>query len=145
MKAKHQRLLWVSAGMLCAAVGLAIILTTFRDNLLYFYAPKTVTEQTPAINKPFRLGGMVKEASVQQDGLHLRFTVTDYEADIPVYYYGIVPGLFREGQGVVMDGVLDKNGVFQAAELLTKHDENYMPPEVKEAIEPKKMQESLAQ
>lgn len=109
-----------------------VILTTLNDHLLFFMMPTEVLSKKPTT--PFRLGGLVEEGSLKrQEGLLVTFQVTDGLYRIPVQYEGIVPDLFREGQGVVAEGMLDK-GIFQATRLLAKHDETYMPREVADAL-----------
>lgn len=139
MKPKHKRLLWLSAAILCMTIGLSIILLTFQDNLVFFYSPKDLNEKAEKPTGIFRLGGMVKEGTIQkQDGNPptLHFTVTDYAEDVKVTYSGIAPPMFREKQGVVAEGKLEGN-IFKANNLLTKHDEKYMPPEVVRAVKEK--------
>ncbi|MDO8860883.1 cytochrome c maturation protein CcmE [Haliea sp. E1-2-M8] len=121
-----------------AAVGL--VAYALRGNINLFYPPVEVAEGLAPVGQTIRVGGMVVDGSVQRssDSLEVRFEVTDYEAVVPVVYTGILPDLFGEGQGAVASGKLDENGVLQAAEVLAKHDENYMPPEVAEALEASK-------
>jgi cytochrome c-type biogenesis protein CcmE len=125
-------------------VGIALALATraFQENLLYFFSPAQVMAGEAPTGRSFRLGGMVADGSVERaDGsLTVRFTVTDYAASLPVEYTGVLPDLFREGQGVVARGRLTPDGHFVAEEVLAKHDENYMPPEVAEALEKAKSQ-----
>jgi cytochrome c-type biogenesis protein CcmE len=120
--------------MLFVGLGLAtsLALTAFRKNLLYFYDPTQVAAGEAPPSARFRVGGLVRTGSVQREpgSLHVRFIVADCEHGLPVEYTGILPDLFKEGQGIVAHGRLDGNGVFQADEVLAKHDENYMPPEV---------------
>jgi cytochrome c-type biogenesis protein CcmE len=138
---KKQRLyfiLFVLASLGCA-VGLSLY--ALRDNLSFFYSPKEVAaylaveDPRVAAGRRFRLGGLVKTGTVEKTGETVRFTVTDGAAERQVQYRGIVPDLFREGQGVVAMGRLNEAGVFVAEELLAKHDENYMPPEVAKALQ----------
>lgn len=139
MKAKHKRLWMVVFSLSAVALGLAGILYAFNDNLVFFYTPSQLAEKKrdSAFNatRPMRVGGLVKMHSVKNgsDGT-LRFSVTDLNADVPVIYKGFVPTLFREGQGVVAQGVLDAKGTLNAQQILAKHDENYMPREVMEAL-----------
>src|SRR5690606_10717255 len=114
------------------AVTTSIILTAVKDNIMFFKSPSEVTALDFPEDRNFRLGGMVKEGSLNRlpDSLKIRFTVTDYAADVTVEYEGILPDLFREGQGVVTIGKMQDNNLFVAEEVLAKHDENYMPPEV---------------
>ena len=122
------------------AVSIYLILWALRDNIVFFYSPTEIYEKVRSgeINEQsfLRLGGMVKESSVLRstDG-SIVFTITDFRSDIRVYYLGIVPDLFREGQGVIAEGRIKENFLFNASSILAKHDENYMPPEVKEILE----------
>jgi cytochrome c-type biogenesis protein CcmE len=126
-----------------AAVGLGtatfLTLTAFEGNIVYFYSPSDVQKQAGTQeleDRRFRLGGLVEQGSVERlpDGHTIRFRVTDTASAVPVTYTGIVPDLFREGQGVVAEGSLGTDGVFVAREVLAKHDETYMPPEVADAL-----------
>jgi cytochrome c-type biogenesis protein CcmE len=135
MTRKQQRLVLIggSLGVLVVAVGL--MLNAFRDSIVFFNSPSDVAEKHVAPGTRIRLGGMVKDGSiVRGDGLRVRFEVTDGKAEIPVIYQGVVPDLFREGQGVVAEGALDNSGVFDADTILAKHDETYMPKEVADAL-----------
>ena len=116
------------------AVGLA--LQAFQENLLYFYSPLQVKNGEAPTTRSFRVGGLVVNGTVDrdQDSLLVEFTVTDTVENITIVYDGILPDLFREGQGIIANGKLDDTGIFQADEVLAKHDENYMPPEVAQAI-----------
>lgn len=134
MTRKKRRLMLVGLGMLLLGTATALVLTAFQDNLVFFYSPSDVQTKSVDQGRRFRLGGLVEEGSVQKDGTTVRFKVTDLNASLPVSYTGILPDLFREGQGVVAEGSLDANGTFKAVEVLAKHDENYMPPEVAESL-----------
>jgi cytochrome c-type biogenesis protein CcmE len=114
----------------------ALGLNAFRQNLLFFFSPSQVANGEATTDRAFRLGGMVVDGSLarEDDGLTVRFAVTDTAEVVNVIYTGILPDLFREGQGIVAMGRLDNSGVFKAEEVLAKHDENYMPPEVGEAM-----------
>ena len=122
------------------AVSIYLILWALRDNIVFFYSPTEIYQKVRSgeiNNQSFlRLGGMVKESSVLRstDG-SIVFTITDFRSDIKVYYLGIVPDLFREGQGVIAEGRIKENFLFNASSILAKHDENYMPPEVKDILE----------
>jgi len=124
----------ILAGMGLAA---ALILTAFEKNLLYFYSPTQVIAGEAPTTRAFRIGGMVVDGSVERDpeSLKVSFVLTDTLKEIEVHYKGILPDMFREGQGIVANGKLDSDGVFQASEVLAKHDENYMPPEVAQALQ----------
>lgn len=135
MTRKKRRLTLIGLGMLLLSAATALVLTAFQDNLVFFYSPSDLQTKPLAADQRFRLGGMVEDGSVVRDGQTIRFTVTDYAASTPVVFSGILPDLFREGQGVVTEGRLNPEGVFQATEVLAKHDENYMPPEVSDALQ----------
>jgi cytochrome c-type biogenesis protein CcmE len=130
-----RRRLWLLIGSLgTLGVAAALVLSALNDNLVFFYSPTQVAEKSLGPDRRFRLGGLVEAGSVQKDGQVVRFTVTDTNKTITVVYRGILPDLFREGQGVIAEGALGSDGVFAAREVLAKHDENYMPPEVAKAI-----------
>jgi cytochrome c-type biogenesis protein CcmE len=136
MKPRHKRLAFVVAGLAVCTVAAALVLNAFRGNLVFFFSPSQVAMKEAPLNRKFRLGGMVEKGSVvrREDGLTVRFVVTDMAKSVPVVYTGILPDLFREGKGVVTQGRLGEDGVFYADEVLAKHDENYMPPEVAGAL-----------
>ena len=125
--------------LILAGVGVAstVAFYSLQENLLYFQSPSDLAMQPIPPGRQFRLGGLVKPGSVTRTGggLGTRFVVTDGPKEVEVEYVGILPDLFREGQGVIARGALDGNGLFAASEVLAKHDENYMPPEVAEALE----------
>jgi cytochrome c-type biogenesis protein CcmE len=125
--------------LILAGVGIAstIAFYSLQENLLYFQSPSDLAVQPIPPGRQFRLGGLVKPGSVARDegGLATRFVVTDGPREVAVEYVGILPDLFREGQGVIARGALDEGGLFAASEVLAKHDENYMPPEVADALE----------
>ena len=136
MRPKRRRLYFLLAGMSALAVAVALALAAFEDNLVFFNSPTDVYAKEVPQDRRFRLGGLVEEESVAKsaDGLTTTFRVTDLNRAVPVAYTGILPDLFREGQGIVADGRLSANGTFVADNVLAKHDENYMPPEVAEAL-----------
>ncbi len=135
MTRKRRRLYVVGLGMLGLFAAAALVLTAFQENLVFFYSPSDLTEKTVPPGRPIRLGGLVEEGSIERrDGLTVHFRVTDLSHSTPVVYEGLLPDLFREGQGVVTEGTLGPDGVFVAREVLAKHDETYMPPEVVEAL-----------
>ncbi|MDA0782777.1 MAG: cytochrome c maturation protein CcmE [Rickettsiales bacterium] len=135
MKQKHQRLTFILLGLLCLGSAVGIILNNFQDNLVFFYSPTELKEKTIAYNKLIRIGGLVEEGTVKQseDGQKHEFNITDLTNSVKVKYTGILPPMFREGQGMVATGKLEGD-VFIANNLLTKHDENYMPPEVAKSL-----------
>ena len=127
-------ILFISAGL---AVAIGLTLFALSQNIDLFYTPTQVAQGEVTPGDQVRIGGMVREGSVisAQDSLHVSFATTDYVHDVMVQYDGILPDLFREGQGVVVEGSLDNGGVFVASRVLAKHDENYMSPEVKKALD----------
>ncbi len=134
MKRKHKRLTFVMIGLLLLGSSAALILTAFEDNIVFFYSPTELVDKKPDPAQRLRIGGLVMAGSVEKlEGAVVAFAITDTAKTVTVQYKGILPDLFREGQGVVAEGHL-KGGVFQADEVLAKHDENYMPPEVAEAL-----------
>jgi cytochrome c-type biogenesis protein CcmE len=129
-------LIGVSVGIL--TIGLVLVLFAMRSGIVYFYTPSDLQTKRLAPEQRFRLGGLVKSGTVQRGvGTKVKFSVTDTIGTVPVAYDGVLPDLFREGQGVVAEGRLDTNGVFQADSVLAKHDETYMPPEVAKALKEK--------
>jgi len=136
MTRKRKRLTLVLAGMASLGVAAALVLSSFSDNLVFFYSPSDIAQKPPAADRMLRIGGLVEENSVTKfdGGARIEFKVTDGAHDMPVSYTGVPPSLFREGQGVVAEGRLDAAGMFQAATILAKHDERYMPPEVVAAL-----------
>ncbi|MGH6928567.1 MAG: cytochrome c maturation protein CcmE [Dongiaceae bacterium] len=135
MKPKRRRLYFVVVGMMLLGAAAGLVLYAMNDSLVFFYSPSDlVTKEIPP-GRMLRLGGLVETGSVARDGgTAVRFRVTDMAKTVPVVYDGILPDLFREGQGVVAQGTLGPDGVFVAAEVLAKHDENYMPKEVVDAL-----------
>ena len=136
MKTRHKRLAIIVTGVVGLTVAGLFVLNAFRSNLVFFYSPTEVLEGKVATNKTIRIGGLVEKGSVQRspDGLKVDFVVTDLNKKLPVHYEGILPDLFREGQGVVAQGRLQAGNTFTASEVLAKHDEKYMPPEAAQAL-----------
>lgn len=134
---RKQRLYIVLFVLVAAAAAAALLGYALRENINLFYPPAEIAAGKAPLDRQIRAGGMVKEGSVVRDAdsLKVRFVVTDYQATVPVVYEGILPDLFAEGEGVVVTGRLGEDGVFIAGEVLAKHDENYMPPEVSDALE----------
>jgi cytochrome c-type biogenesis protein CcmE len=133
--------LWLVLGIVAGvSVAGALALSAFRQNVMFFFDPSQVASGVAAgkmhAEQGFRLGGMVSKGSVQRTpgSLEIHFTVTDFQHDVPVTYTGVLPDLFREGQGVIAHGHLNANGVFVADEVLAKHDENYMPPKIAQEV-----------
>jgi len=136
MKARHKRMAFIFAGLAGLALAAGLVLNALNSNLALYISPTDVLAGNAPKDQAFRLGGMVVEDSLERedDGLTVHFKVTDSANTIPVVFTGILPDLFEEGQGVVAQGRM-QNGVFNATEVLAKHDENYMPPEVAEMME----------
>jgi cytochrome c-type biogenesis protein CcmE len=148
VKPRHKRLAIIATGVAALGVAAALVLNAFQSNLVFFFSPSQIAAGEAPKDRAFRVGGMVQTGSVKRlgDGLTVEFIVTDTAQSVPVTYKGILPDLFREGKGVVAQGRLGPDGVFRANEVLAKHDENYMPPEAKHAIDQAhKAQKSLRQ
>jgi cytochrome c-type biogenesis protein CcmE len=135
VKPRNKRLAAIGLGFVALAAATALVLTAFEQNLVFFFTPSQVAANEAPKGRTFRIGGMVQAGSVKREGVEVRFVVTDTAMSIPVVYRGALPDLFREGKGVVAQGSLGGDGVFQAREVLAKHDENYMPPEAAHAVE----------
>ena len=137
MKRRHKRIGIILVGLAGLALATFLALSAFRENLVFFFSPTQVAAKEAPVNRTFRIGGLVQDGTLKRepDGLTVRFTVTDTAASIPVVYKGILPDLFKEGRGCVAQGKIGPDGVFQAEQVLAKHDENYMPPEAGEAID----------
>ena len=136
MSPKRKRL-WLLLGSLSVlGVAATLVLTSLSDNIVFFYSPTEIAQKNIPPERRFRLGGLVEMSSVQKsaDNQETRFRVTDTAKTVDVVYRGMLPDLFREGQGVIAEGSLDAAGVFIARDVLAKHDENYMPPEVAKAL-----------
>jgi cytochrome c-type biogenesis protein CcmE len=135
MTRKRKRLWILISGLVALGGATAMVLAAFSDNLVFFYSPSELVAKPDAAGRHIRIGGLVETKSlVHEDGRHVAFRVTDGKTDLAVTYEGILPDLFREGQGVVAEGRLGKDGVFVASNVLAKHDEKYMPPEVADAL-----------
>ncbi|MEW6643330.1 MAG: cytochrome c maturation protein CcmE [Pseudomonadota bacterium] len=135
MTRKQRRLTMIGAAAAVLIVATALVLNALRDSIVFFSTPSMAAEKHIPPGKRFRLGGMVQPGSVVRgDQLTARFEVTDGQATLPVTYHGILPDLFREGQGVVAEGAIDASGVFRADTVLAKHDETYMPKDVADAL-----------
>ena len=132
---KRRRLYFAIAVVVAGAAGAGLVVRALQDNVLYFYSPSDIAVKHVPADVSFRIGGLVQKGSVAQGpGADVRFVVTDGKTRVPVEYSGALPDLFREGQGVVATGALTQTGVFRASEVLAKHDERYMPPEVVDAL-----------
>jgi cytochrome c-type biogenesis protein CcmE len=133
MKTRHKRLALLGLVLCAAGAATALVLNAFESNMVFFYSPTQVVAKEAPTARTFRVGGLVKEGSVKVDGTRIQFVITDTAQTVNVSYTGILPDLFKEGKGVVAQGQL-RGGVFEAREVLAKHDENYMPPEAAEAL-----------
>ena len=136
MKPRHKRFAMIAVGIAALGIAATLVLNAFQKNLVFFFTPTQVAANEVPQGRTFRIGGLVVPGSVkrQPDGVTVLFAVTDTAKTMPVLYRGPLPDLFREGKGVVTQGRLGPDGVFQASEVLAKHDENYMPPEAAEAL-----------
>jgi cytochrome c-type biogenesis protein CcmE len=136
MTRKRKRLIAVIGGLVLLGGAAAITLTALNDNLVFFYSPTDLTTKHVPAGRQLRIGGLVETGSVEKssDGKSVSFRITDTSSDVAVHYTGALPDLFREGQGVVVEGAREADGSIQAANVLAKHDERYMPPEVVEAL-----------
>src|SRR5919106_4533214 len=137
MKRRHKRIAIILVGLVGLGIATFLVLGAFRQNLVFFFSPTQVAAKEAPVDRTFRIGGLVEDGTLKRDpdGLTVRFAVTDTATSIPVVYKGILPDLFKEGRGCVAQGRMNSDGVFQADEVLAKHDENYMPPEAGEALD----------
>jgi len=137
MKPRTRRFAWIAAGLAALGVAAALVLSAFQSNLVFFFSPSQVAAREAPQGRAFRIGGMVESGSLAREpnSLTVRFLVTDTAKTIPVTYTGLLPDLFKEGKGVVAQGTLGADGVFHATEVLAKHDENYMPPQARAAVD----------
>lgn len=132
VKPKHQRLFLIGIAIVAVLVAVLLAMWGLKDRAAYFYTPTEIAAGKAAVGQPVRLGGMVEAGSIQRlaDGVTIRFRMGDGTGEVPVIFRGITPDLFREGSGAVAEGHLGKNGTFVADNILAKHDERYMPPEL---------------
>jgi len=136
MTPRKRRMITVAAILAGVGIATAFALQAFNQNLLYYYSPTQIHAGDAPDARSIRVGGLVENGSLKRDpgSLEVRFTLTDFSNTVGVSYTGVLPDLFREGQGVIARGRLDEQGMFVAEEVLAKHDENYMPPEVKDSL-----------
>src|SRR5262247_3916654 len=146
MKRRHKRIGIILAGLAGLSLAAFLALSAFQNNLVFFFSPTQVAAKEAPVNRTFRIGGLVEEGTLKRenDGLTVRFTVTDTAASIPVVYKGILPDLFKEGRGCVAQGHVGTDGVFYAESVLAKHDENYMPPQAGDAVDKAKQAREAA-
>ena len=135
MKSRHKRFIAIIVGLVVLSAAAMLVLNAFRSNLVFFFTPTQIVEGEAPRESVFRVGGMVKNGSLLRDSEKGFFVVTDTQKEVLVRYQGMLPDLFKEGQGVVAQGRLNAQGEFVASEVLAKHDENYMPPEAKHAMD----------
>lgn len=135
MKPRQKRIAIIAGGLASLGVAAALALNALDSNIALYITPTEVAAGKAPQGKAFRMGGMVREGSIKRQDLTVNFVITDTAKDIPVSYTGILPDLFKEGKGAVVQGKLGSDGNFTATEVLAKHDENYMPPEAKHAID----------
>ena len=135
MRPWHKRAAIIGGGLAAVGVAAALLLNALNSNIALYITPSEVAAGKAPHGQAFRIGGLVKDGSVKRDNLTVNFVVTDTVKEIPVAYTGILPDLFKEGRGAVVEGKLGADGRFIASEVLAKHDENYMPPEAKRAVE----------
>ena len=135
MKARQKRIALIVGGLASLAIAAGLALNALDSNIALYVTPSEVAAGKSPQGKAFRIGGLVKEGSVKRQDMTVRFVITDTVKEIPVAYTGILPDLFRDGKGAVVQGRLGGDGIFAATEVLAKHDENYMPPEAKHAID----------
>jgi cytochrome c-type biogenesis protein CcmE len=136
MKPRHKKFALIIGGLALLGVATVLVLKAFNSNLVFFFTPTQVVNKEAPVERTFRVGGMVEKDSIKRDpdGLTVRFVITDTLNKIPVSYKGILPDLFKEGKGAVVQGKLGTDGQFVADQVLAKHDENYMPPEAAQAL-----------
>lgn len=135
MKTRHKRAMFIVLGLAGVALIATLVLKALQSNINHFFSPTEVSEGKSPLDRTFRLGGLVEVGSLQRDGVNVHFRVTDNAKTIAVVYTGILPDLFKEGSGVVAQGKMGADGTFAADEVLAKHDETYMPPEVAKALD----------
>jgi cytochrome c-type biogenesis protein CcmE len=146
VKPRHKRAALIIGGLAAIGVAATLVLNALDSNIALYVTPSEVAAGKTPQGKAFRIGGMVKEGSIRRDNLTVNFVITDTAKDIPVAYTGILPDLFKEGKGAVVQGRLGPDGKFTASEVLAKHDENYMPPEAQHAVDQaQKAQQTLKQ
>ncbi|MGH6841601.1 MAG: cytochrome c maturation protein CcmE [Methylocella sp.] len=135
MTRKRRRLVLISAALATLGLALGLVLVALRDNIVFFYGPSELAQKAPHAGQRLRIGGLVRESSLVRDGDQtVRFAVTDKKQEVEVTYTGLLPDLFREGQGVVAEGTLGEDKLFHADSILAKHDERYMPRDVADAL-----------
>ncbi|GAB4564347.1 MAG: cytochrome c maturation protein CcmE [Rhizobacter sp.] len=135
MKPRHKRIAIIVGALAGLGIAAGLVLNALQSNVAFFFTPTQVISGEAPKNKAFRVGGMVREGSIKRDQMTVHFVITDTAKEVAVSYTGILPDLFKEGKGAVVQGKLGPNGEFLATEVLAKHDENYMPPEAQHAVD----------
>jgi cytochrome c-type biogenesis protein CcmE len=135
MKPRTKRLAIILGGLASLGIAAALVLNALNSNVAFFFTPTQVEAGEAPKGRPFRVGGLVKQGTLERNQMTVRFVITDTARDMTVKYTGILPDLFKEGKGAVAQGRLDERGEFVASEVLAKHDENYMPPEAQHAVD----------
>ena len=135
MKPRHKRAAIIVGALIAIGIAAVLILNALNSNIALYVTPSDVFAGKAPKNQAFRIGGLVKEGSLRRDNITVHFVMTDMVKDIPVAYTGILPDLFKEGKGAVVQVKTNTNGEYIATEVLAKHDENYMPPEAKDALD----------
>ncbi|MDI6746655.1 MAG: cytochrome c maturation protein CcmE [Rhodocyclaceae bacterium] len=135
MKPRQKRIALIAGGLAAISIASVLVFQALDSNVAFFITPTEFTEGKAPQGKAFRVGGMVREGSIRRDNLTVHFVITDTAKEVPVVYTGILPDLFKEGKGAVVQGKVGADGVFTATEVLAKHDENYMPPHAQHAID----------
>ncbi|MDP1605127.1 MAG: cytochrome c maturation protein CcmE [Rhodocyclaceae bacterium] len=135
MKPRHKRIALIVGGLAAIGIASTLVFQALDSNVAFFITPTEFTEGKAPQGKAFRVGGMVREGSIRRDNLTVHFVITDTVKEVPVTYTGILPDLFKEGKGAVVQGKIGADGLFNATEVLAKHDENYMPPHAQHAID----------
>jgi cytochrome c-type biogenesis protein CcmE len=135
MKPRHKRAAIIVGALAALGIAVGLVLNALQSNVAFFFTPTQVAAGEAPKGRAFRVGGMVRTGSLQRDQMTVRFVVTDTARDVRVSYTGILPDLFKEGKGAVVQGKLDERGEFVATEVFAKHDENYMPPEAQHAVD----------
>ena len=145
MKAWKRRGAIVAGGLVVVSIAAALVLNALNSNIALYVTPSEVAAGKTPKGQAFRIGGLVKDGSLTRDNLTVHFIVTDLAKDVPVSYTGILPDLFKEGKGAVVQGRLEANGSFKASEVLAKHDENYMPPDAQRSLDQAKKSQGVPQ
>lgn len=134
MKRSRRRLYFILLGLAALGTAVGLVLMALKDDIVFFYSPTDLQAKHITDQRRIRIGGLVEEGSLLKEGSTVNFRITDTVTTVTVTYVGVLPDLFREGQGVVAEGTLDRDGLFHAQTILAKHDEKYMPPEVADAL-----------